>query len=499
LNQRPPIHSGIVTRFEVPIRPRLALRVTALALAIGLAMVAIPAYSAAAPLPGPSMLSTGFSDLPILQSPSAAVRGRWLRAARAIGASVVRLSVDWAGIAPRKTRGFDPTDPADPHYYWPVLDGAVRTATADGLEVVLTLNNAPSWAEGPGRPRNAPFGSWRPQVSALAKFAGAVAERYDGHFPDPLHKGAKLPRVGIFQAWNEPNLPYYLSPQWVRGRHGGWVPESPILYRAMLNAVYAAIKPVTPDATVLSAGTAPYGRPPGVSSMTPVLFMRELLCLHNAALQPEPCPDPAHFDGYDAHPYSVTPTLPARAAEDVSVPDLGKLQRIVGAALRSGRLLPAGPKPLWITEIGWESKPPNPNGISPALQARYLALGFYTVWRQNVSHVLWFTVRDSGTSSQFFGGGNGLYYADGRAKPATIAFRFPFVAVRGALQDQLTLWGRAPAPGTVIVEQRVHGRWRVLTQLTTTAGGIFYAKRVLPGRPLLRAVQGTSASLAWAT
>jgi hypothetical protein len=466
---------------------------------ISLAMIVFPAHSAAAGLPGPSTLSVGFSDLPTLQSPSAAVRERWLGTAKATGASIVRLDVDWAGIAPRRVRGFHAANPADPHYYWPVLDGAVRTATADGLKVMLTLSNAPTWAEGPGRPRNAAFGSWRPRIGDLATFARVLAERYDGHFPDPLHSGASLPRVSIFHAWNEPNLPYYLSPQWVRGRHGGWVAESPLIYRAMLNTVYATIKAVTPHATVLSAGTAPYGRPPGVSSMAPVLFMRDLLCLRGAALKPQSCPHPAHFDGYDAHPYSATPTLPARAAEDVSVPDLRKLERVVGAALRTGRLLPAGPKRLWVTEIAWQSKPPNPRGVSPALQARYLALGFYTIWRQNVGHVLWFTLRDSRTSDQFFGGGSGLYYANGRAKPAASAFRFPFVAVRGGARGTVTLWGRAPEPRTVSVEQRVHGHWQVLTRLATTAGGVFYAKRVMPGRPLLRAVEGTTSSLTWAT
>ncbi|MGH2869711.1 MAG: hypothetical protein ACRDNK_19360, partial [Solirubrobacteraceae bacterium] len=281
----------------------------------------------------------------------------------------------------------------------------------------------------------------------------------------------------------------------------GWIAESPLLYRPMLNAVYATIKATRPDATVLSAGTAPYGSPPSsskLSSMAPVLFYRELLCLHTTALHPEPCPSPAHFDGFDTHPYSAQPTTHARAADDVSVPDLGKLQRVVRAALSSGRLLPAGPKPLWVTEVGWGTKPPNPTGISQALQARYLALGFYEIWRQGVSHVLWFTLRDSGTSSQFFGGGGGVFLAGGQAKLATSAFRFPFVGVHsGRSGATVTLWGHAQAAGAVIVQQFRHGQWVNLAKLGTTPGGVFYGRRPLAGHALLRAVQGAATSPVW--
>jgi hypothetical protein len=498
------MHLGIVNRSGGAFGRRRRGAVILAAAVSGLLLLMIPVHPAAAALPGPSTLNEGFIDLPMLESSSSALRTRWLGAARTTGASIVRLDVDWAGIAPvHLSRAFHPADPASRSYYWDILDGAVRTASADGLQVLLTFYNTPSWAEGPGRPRNAWFGSWRPNVHALATFARVVARRYDGRFPDPLQPGRFLPNVTLFQAWNEPNLPNYLSPQWVRGRHGGWIAESPLLYRPMLNAVYTTIKATRPDATVLSAGTSPYGSLPSssnVSSMAPVLFLRELLCLHTTALHPEPCPHPAHFDGFDTHPYSALPTSHASAADDVSVPDLGKLQRVVHAALSSGRLLPAGPKPLWVTEIGWGTKPPNPNGISQSLQARYLELAFYEIWRQGVSHVLWFTLRDSGTSSQFFGGGGGVFFADGQAKLATTAFSFPFVAVRGGGSGAtLTLWGHAPQAGSVIIQQRAGGGWANLTQLQTTAGGIFYARHPLSGHPGLRAVQGAAVSPVWST
>jgi hypothetical protein len=41
--------------------------------------------------------------------------------------------------------------------------------------------------------------------------------------------------------------------------------------------------------------------------MPPVTFLRELLCLHGDRLRRESCPQPAHFDALDIHPYTLRP------------------------------------------------------------------------------------------------------------------------------------------------------------------------------------------------
>ncbi len=78
--------------------------------------------------------------------------------------------------------------------------------SSHGLQVLLNITFAPTWAEGAGRPASARPGTWRPDPAQFASFATAAARRYDGHFPDPLQPGAILPRVRYWQAWNEPNL-----------------------------------------------------------------------------------------------------------------------------------------------------------------------------------------------------------------------------------------------------------------------------------------------------
>lgn len=451
-----------------------------------------PPSTATAALPGPGTFSLGFADDSMFRDSSEPVRSFWYRRAQALGSDSVRIGIVWSVVAPyRLPHGFHAANPADPHYNWSSLDAAVRDASADGQSVVLLLAHAPLWAEGHGRPSWAPVGSWLPSPRALGSFARAVALRYSGHFRDPLHHGRLLPLVSHFQAWNEPNLPTYLTPQWVNV-NGTVTAASPEIYRTLLNTVYAAVKSVQPHSFVLAAGTAPYGDPPGVGRMQPTDFLRGLLCL-TAQLRSQACPDPAHFDALDHHPYSLTATAHARAPGNVSVPDLGKIWRILRAAERFHTALPAGPKSLWVTEIGWSANPPAPSQL--ARQAHNLSLGFYELWTQHVSHVYWFLLRDPPQNRKSFSGG-GLYLKDGAAKPAAAAFRFPFIAVRAA-HGRLTLWGKSPVAGPIVIERQVGHQWRPVLQLTSTAGGIFYGQARLALHTVLRARAGADVSPVW--
>ena len=231
--------------------------------------------------------------------------------------------------------------------------------------------------------------------------------------------------------------------------------------------------------------------------MRPVRFLRELLCLHGAGLHPERCPHPAHFDAADVHPYALTPTIHASNHDDISVPDLGRLSRVLRVAGHTRGVLPRGPKPIWVTEIGWDSSPPDPHAISIAQQARYLSLALYEAWRQGVTHVFWYEVRDPGGRPGSFTGA-GLFFTSGQPKPSSIAFRFPFVAVRGGRRMTI-LWGRAPTRGAVTIET-LHGHsWRELARLRTTRGGIFYVRRRLRPRLTVRARVGAIVSYSWPT
>lgn len=467
-----------------------ALAVALLALALG------PAGARAAALPGPSTFVTGVVDNPSFQYTDQATRSLWLGRARALGSSFVRIDVNWSAIAPAQdVAGFQAADPSDPHYSWATLDATVTTAVADHQTVMLMLYDAPLWAQALNPPAYATPGSWEPNATDYGAFAHAVAQRYSGSFPDPAVPGHALPRVTYFQAWNEPNLTQYLAPQWVTGPHNSIVAYTPGMYRSLLNALYAGVTSVQPHAYVLAAGTAPYGDPPGVDRMRPLTFLEGLLCL-TASLGPAPCPDPAHFDALDHHPYALTPTIHARVPGDISVPDLGQIWKLLAAAERSGRALPAGPKSLWDTEIDWSTDPNVSAPVSVAEQARYVSEAFYELWEQDVNHVFWFDLRDP-LSPQFNSDTDtGLYYQSGAAKPSATAFRFPFVALIQP-HSQRIIWGRAPRAGVVLIQKAVGRGWQTVLTLHTTAGGVFYARSSLGSGLLLRATLAGVSSLPW--
>jgi len=475
--------------------PRARLRsVRRAGLALVLAVFALAALTpAASALPG---LTLGFASFPAPGSPASAL---YLRRAVAEGASIVRVDAAWSTIAPaRQPRGFEAANPASPGYQWGALDAQVESLTAAGLRVLLTVTSAPRWAEGPHMPRHAPPGTWRPSPSALAAFATALALRYDGHYPDPAHPGRTLPRVTLWQAWNEPNLNVYISPQWTRTAHG-FAPASPGIYRALADAFYRAVKRVSPANFVILAGTAPYGDPPGGLRMPPVQFDRYLFCLRGRqALTPVRCPAPTYFDAIDHHPYGIAgPLQHALNPDDAAIPDIYKITRVLHAAERAGRALPRGPKQVWVTEVSWNTRPPNPGGVPVRLDARWLEQALYVLWRQGVDTVLWLQIVDSppipsyNTTYQA-----GLYYLDGRPKPAARAYRFPFVTQR--LRDgRVLVWGRAPAAGRLLIQRRIGRRWVTLRRLEVRTHQVFEARLSLAGAALLRARLGAQLSLPW--
>ncbi len=182
-----------------------------------LAAVVLAAYWHPASARAETSLSLGLTDDSSFELTSPAAEALWLTRARALGSRYVRMNVYWPDIAPySRPRGFHAGDPRDRHYRWALLDEAIREAAAHGQSVLLTAVGAPRWAQARGIPSGVRQGTWFPNAGDFGAFGHALAERYSGDFPDPLHRGRRLPRVRYFQAWNEPNLPNYLMPQWGR-------------------------------------------------------------------------------------------------------------------------------------------------------------------------------------------------------------------------------------------------------------------------------------------
>lgn len=462
-----------------------ALLAVLLAGLIGIVVVAPQAHAARG-------LTTGFGDEEF-DSPDAATRAFWLDRGVDAGAGLVILYPSWRTIAP--TPPADPTNPADPAYKFDVLDGAVADATARGLEVVIATAYAPAWAEGADRPQDAAGGTWKPDPVAFGKFASALAIRYSGSFTPPGGLGP-LPRVPYFQPWAEPNLALRLAPQFENGK-----PTSPARYRALLNAFYEGIKGAVSSARVVAAGTAPYGIPGSTESLPPVRFWRDVLCLRDRKrLKPTECPQKAKLDVF-AHNAITRPGGPTDAAElpdNASTADFGKLKRVVRAAERHKTILPAGRRPLWSTEMWWESSPPDAkNGVPLSRQARWIEQAFYVLWKAGASVAVNLHVGDR---PEGFDGLNdtlqdGLYFRDGSPKPALTAFRFPFVADRAG--KRTIAWGKSPAAGRLVIERRAGGGWRRVGAENVGAGEVFQRRLRIEGRQSLRARVAGQQSLTW--
>ena len=468
---------------------RTAIRIAALgligALSASLLLVAVVPSAHAAPRKG---LSLGFMD-GVYRSTDPAERALWLDRTVAVGADSVTLLASWRSIAGEEPA--DPASPADPAYEWSRLDAAVRDATARGLRVMITINQAPAWAEGPNRDPDAPNGSWKPSPPKLAQFARAIATRFSGSFPDPAVPGATLPRVSEWQVWAEPNGRTVLTPQWERAK-GRLRMFSPVHYRKMLNAAYAAIKAVARSNLVIAAGTAPFGdyvRGGFGARIPPVRFWRELFCLRNRKSR-KGCP--VRADVVAHNPLGafggLGPWKHAPQNDDVLIPDMKKLAGVVRAARRHKTIRPGGRKPLWVTELLWETNPPDPSGVSPALQAQYLSDSLYLLWRQGVSEVHWVQIEDDpGGILQ-----SGLYFENGEPKPSRQAFRFPFSAERR--RGRTTVWGITPSPGQVQIQRQSGGGWVTIKTLRAGSSGVFTGK--VPGSGAeLRAAAGGETSL----
>ena len=432
---------------------------------------------------------------------------------REAGAQKWRFMLRWRDVASGSTvapTAAQAVDPNWPGYRWDDVDRMVRSISAAGMAPLPWVARAPDWAEGAGRPTDlatTPAGTWKPSAAALGGFAQALATRYSGSFADPARPGQVLPRVSTFQAWNEPNLYTEITPQWEKSG-GKWKISSVGQYRKLLNAFYAGVKKAQPSAVVLTAGTGPFGGLyPGDTRIPPARFWRELLCATQrgtkVTVKTKGCAK-VRFDGWAHHTYPIgPPTRTARNVDDVVVPDMPKLTRVVNAAAKSKIVTKKAAANLWITEMSWDSFP-DPNGLSLADHALYMQGAFYQLWKAGVQNILWWNSRDNAKGADWnasLQSGIFLRSADptqGTPKPAYTAYRFPFVAYR--TKGVAALWSRPPGAGAVTIQaQDSAGTWKNVSTLSSQGGGVLTGRLRVGPNTNLRAVQGADVSLVWRT
>jgi hypothetical protein len=322
---------------------------------------------------------------------------------------VIRLDLRWNEIAP--TQPANPTDPADPAYDWNGFDETVMNAAKNKIQVLFTIYGTPAWAQGKAKGVNrAPR-----RMSSLRYFATAAATRYSGTFErdDGGGNTTTLPAVHKWLAWNEPNNPLFLQPQWAKVGKGRFFPVGARTYVGICTAIWSGIHAThLPGETVACGATAPRGNNSGKNirpSISPLAFLKDL---KHYGLRGN------RFDVYAHHPYyqrpSETPATKPKDRNSVTLGNIGLLTKLIGQLY--------GNKKLWITEYGYQTNPPDKLfGVSWAKQARYLTQA-YAIARKNprITMMLWFLLRDE---ERLGGWQSGLFTATGKKKPAYDAFR----------------------------------------------------------------------------
>jgi hypothetical protein len=348
---------------------------------------------------GSGMLS-GFYD-------DAQVYGRtdWaFRQLRSLRAGIVRIKIEWASVAKRRPRA--PANPADRAYNWTAVDAVVSQAARNKVRVLATIYGTPRWA-GPAQNR------LPRRLTDLRLFAHAAAKRYSGTYRvrefenEPVRR---LPAVRHWLAWNEPNNPVFLKPQWKRFRNQ-WRPQSAFDYAKICSAVWAGVHSTRLRGEKVACGaTGPRGNDAPRSSRpstSPLVF---LAWLKRAGLK--------RFDAYAHHPYyssrSERPATVPRSKKSVTLGNIGVLIKKLDSLY--------GRKRLWVTEYGYQTRPPDRFfGVRYSSQARYVHEAFAIARKtRRIDMLVWFLIRDERRLS---GWQSGVFSVRGYRKPAFRAFQ----------------------------------------------------------------------------
>lgn len=393
--------------------------------------------------------------------------------ARSTGAQLVRLALPWGDVAPKeRPTNWQPSDPADAHYHWDYIDDGISQAVQAGLTPVVLIDGAPKWAQHCVPPPSIQDGGvCEPDPKDLEAFAKAAASRYSGYF-------GKLPRVQYWQGLNEPNLSLFFLPQF-----NGDKPISPYLYRQLINAFYNGIKSIDPSNLVIAAGLGPIAVPKW--TIGPMRFTRQLLCM-TGNKNPKPtkgdCEGGVHFDIFDIHPYTTGGPTHEGAINDVQLGDLAKLQTLLHAADKAGRIKGSrSSTELWNTEFSWDSSPPDPGGLPMDILCRWVSEALYRSWKVGVSRFFWYSLTDDPfdpnrrfsetlQAGLFF---RGPTTAQDQPKEVFYAFKFPFVAYPE--KQGLSFWGRTPTSeaGAVTIQVWKGDHWANVATAQTNKTGVF--------------------------
>lgn len=327
---------------------------------------------------------------------------------------IFRVNVPWNAVAP--TRPAAPADPADPAYRWGTLDALVAGLAARKVTVLITVYGTPNWASAfgpatcdPPPDRGLYCQARAPRPRALGRFVRAVATRYSGTYAPPREAGP-LPRVRLWEIWNEANNANFL----VDGNDKASA-ASVAIYGEMLRASAQALRDVARphrySQVVIAGGVG------GRLGLKHADFFRLLS-------RTEACRDDAGrscFDAVSIHTYNGRPGLGLSdrpGAGYFSVGNFGDFERL------AKRLWPSRALPIYVTEFGWQTNPPDPTFVGVTLQQQSLFLSetvdTFRARHPQVKALIWWLMEDVDVITNWQ---SGLRFLNGPTKPAYATFR----------------------------------------------------------------------------
>lgn len=318
----------------------------------------------------------GLADSNLVRLGDEALIDEQLDMMQALGVQNVRIGISW--ISTQLTE--------DGNFFWGATDYVINEAYRRGMGVLGVLHETPVWAGSP------PL-SGVPNLDAFGRFAGAVAERYEG-------------KVSALEVWNEPNGRFFLNP------------VDPAAYTGMVKAAYTAIKAyddpddADDDITVV-AGVLGSGRTVGNDfTMNPIDFLQGM---YDADAH-------GYFDAFSFHPYHYD--IPFSEGETQSDSPILQLREIRALMEQYGD----GALKVWASEYGLPTTPFDPTKPllynSPEKQAEFLA-DFLASWqRENgTGPIFIYSTRDINSGSPSDQDNFGIWYTDWTEKPAVQVIR----------------------------------------------------------------------------
>jgi len=285
--------------------------------------------------------------------------------------------------------------PSQGSFDWDATDRFIGRLASHGIRPAPFVWGNPGWVA--GSPATPPLDStadrqaWRNFLkAAVARYGPGGSYWANGYLQQFGADATPLPILS-WQIWNEPNLAKFFAPS-----------PSPGKYAQLLRISHDAIKSQDPQAQIVLAGMV------GYTGRKAWEFLDDLYRV--GAVK-------GNFDAAALHPYGS---------------DLDKVRNAFQQFRRVMTDHDDEETPLWVTELGWGSNPPDQFGINKGLEGQErllrrsfeMVLGNRSGW--NVQRLFWFFWRDPSThrpGTCSFCSSAGLLRHDRTRKSAFWAFR----------------------------------------------------------------------------